>query len=154
MAQFSKFRILPLTLLYQCWTWPSFILEYLKLCEQHWFGKRGFFKLEIDFLFCLNNFVQDCRWRWYQTCITNMTCKNLLTRVFEKANEKYKGTCCFMICSYYWLKKVGFLFTGNSVWVLHQKILSFHCHKTRMLNHDMKSVLETKNAEIITAKFF
>ena len=45
---------------YQCWIWPSFVVKSLKICQQHWFGGEGFFHWKIDFLFCLNSFVQDC----------------------------------------------------------------------------------------------
>ena len=46
MAQFFKFQILPLTPLYQCWIWPSFVVKSLKLCEQYWFRGRGVFSLK------------------------------------------------------------------------------------------------------------
>ena len=60
MAQFFKFQNFPFTSLNECWICPSFVAKSLELCEQHGFG-RGFFHRKIDFLFCLNSFVQRCR---------------------------------------------------------------------------------------------
>ena len=34
MSLFLRFQILPLTPLYQCWIWPSFVVKSLKLCQQ------------------------------------------------------------------------------------------------------------------------
>ena len=62
MTQFFKFQTLPLTPQYQCSIWPVFVLKSLKRCEHHWIGgESGFFHWKIDFLFCLNSFIQNCR---------------------------------------------------------------------------------------------
>ena len=45
---------------YQCRILPKFVVESLNPCKQHWFGGGGGFHWKIDFLFCLNSFVQDC----------------------------------------------------------------------------------------------
>ena len=49
MTQLFKFQILPLTPQYQCWMWPSFVVDSLKVCQQHWFRGRGVFSLENRF---------------------------------------------------------------------------------------------------------
>ena len=49
MTQFFKFQFLHLTLHYQCWIWPRFVIKSLNFCQQHWLWGRGAFSLKNTF---------------------------------------------------------------------------------------------------------